>query len=151
MKLNILVQFFDARKMRIFLEFFWPFWAYLEPILVPKIGFWAYLKKSGNWELVLGKKWMKRNIMLQFLAARKMRIFSEFFLAILNLFGTYFGTKNRFLSLFLRKIRIVNWFQIKSGWNSTYWYSFSLRERWEYFRNFFGHFEPIWDLFWYKK
>ena len=56
--------------------------------------------KSGNWELGLSKKWMKRNILVQFLAVRKMRIFSEFILAILSLFGTNFGTENRLLVLF---------------------------------------------------
>ena len=51
---------------------------------------------------------MKRNILGQFLAARKIRICLEYCLALLNLFGTYFGTKNRFLGLFSIKVEIVN-------------------------------------------
>ena len=98
MKLNILVQFFAARKMRIFSEFILAILSLFGTNFGTKnrlLGLFSI--KSGNWELVLSIKWMKRNILVQFFNARKMRILSKF---ILSLFGTNFGTKLRFLGLF---------------------------------------------------
>ena len=76
MKLNILVQFFAARKMRILSEFIFAILSLFGTNFGTKYRLSGlFSMKSGNWELVLSKKWMKRNILVQFFTARKTRIY----------------------------------------------------------------------------
>ena len=87
MKLNILVQFFAARNMKIFSEFSGDildlFWTYFGA----KIGlFDLFSILSQNYDLILHQKWMKVNILVHFFTARNMKVVSEFSWAILDLF-----------------------------------------------------------------
>ena len=110
MKLNTLVQFFAARKMRIFSEFILAILSLFGTNFGTKnrlLGLFSI--KSGNWELGLSKKWMKRIILVQFFPARKMRIFSESVCAILSPFWTQFWYQTQvFGPIFNKKWKLGN-------------------------------------------
>ena len=94
---------------------------------------------------------MKRNILVQFIAARKIIFFSDSFGAIFNMFGTYFGTKHRVLGLFSIKVEIVNWF-LKKWMKCNILAHFFAARIMRIFSEYFGLILNLGmlDLFWYQ-
>ena len=96
-----LVQLFEPVGMKIFLEFSRAILDLFQTYFGAKIGFFDLFSiLSQNYDLSFHQKWMKLNILVQFFAARNIKIFSEYSGDMLDLFWTYFGTKIGFFELF---------------------------------------------------
>jgi hypothetical protein len=92
---------FAARNIKIFSDFSSAILDLFPTYFSAKIGFFDLFSiLSLNYDLIFHQKRMKQNILVQFFAARNMKIFSEFSLAILDLFSTYFGAKIGVFDLF---------------------------------------------------